>query len=76
MVGFQSKENLTSLPYRIFPGRLSISYFLILQVARAFGYIESKMKNLEGNPNVLIAKPCITFFKICKKSDFIVLGCK
>lgn len=30
MVGFQSKENLTSLPYRIFPGRLSVSYFLIL----------------------------------------------
>ena len=30
MVGFQSKESLTSLPFRIFPGRLSVSYFLIL----------------------------------------------
>ena len=30
MIGFKSKENLSSLPYRIFPGRLSVSYFLIL----------------------------------------------
>ena len=71
-----NKESLSSLPYRIFPGRLSVSYFLLLQVARAFGDIESKIKNYGGNPNVLIAKPCVTFFKICKKSDFIIIGCK
>ena len=28
--GFQSKESITNLPFRIFPGRLSVSYFLIL----------------------------------------------
>ena len=28
-----------------------------------------------GNPNVLIAKPCVTLLKLCKKSDFIILGC-
>ena len=75
MIGFKSKESLSDLPYRIFPGRLSVSYILILQVARAFGDIESKIKTYGGNPNVLIAKPCITFFKITKKSDFIIMGC-
>ena len=74
--GFQAKEGLINLPYRIYPGRLSVSYFLILQVSRAFGDIESKIQALGGNPNVLIAKPCITFFKINKKSDFIIVGCK
>ena len=29
-IGFNSKESLTNLPYRIFPGRLSVSYYLIL----------------------------------------------
>ena len=75
-MGLNAKEVLVNLPYRIYPGRLSVSYFLILQVARAFGDLESKNKSLGGNPNVLIAKPCITFFKITKKSDFIILGCK
>ena len=30
IIGFKSKESLANLPYRIFPGRLSVSYFLIL----------------------------------------------
>ncbi len=30
MIGFKYKESLASLPYRIFPGRLSVSYFLII----------------------------------------------
>jgi serine/threonine protein phosphatase PrpC len=30
MIGFKSKESLSDLPYRIFPGRLSVSYILIL----------------------------------------------
>ena len=29
-MGFKAKESLVNLPYRIFPGRLSVSYFLIL----------------------------------------------
>jgi protein phosphatase 2C family protein 2/3 len=28
--GFKAKEGLINLPYRIYPGRLSVSYFLIL----------------------------------------------
>ena len=28
-----------------------------------------------GNPEVLIAKPSITFFKLNKKSDFVLIGC-
>ena len=28
-----------------------------------------------GNPLVLISKPCITFVKLNKKSDFILIGC-
>lgn len=36
-------------PFRIMPGRLSVS--------RSFGDIEAKMERYGGNPNVLIAKP-------------------
>jgi protein phosphatase 2C family protein 2/3 len=43
-------------PYRVFPGRLSVS--------RTFGDIEAKVEKLEGNPNVVIAEPDITAFKI------------
>ena len=34
------------------------------------------MVSLGGNPKVLIAKPCITTFRIDENSDFIVIGCK
>ena len=30
LIGFRYKESLANIPYRIFPGRLSVSYFLIL----------------------------------------------
>jgi len=55
------------IPFRILPGRLA--------VARAFGDVEAKIPNLGGNPKVLIAKPCITMFRIDEKSDFILIGC-
>ena len=64
------------IPYRILPGRLAVSIFLIIQVARAFGDVEAKIQNLGGNPKVLIAQPCITTFRIDEKSDFILIGCK
>jgi hypothetical protein len=53
----------------VFPGRLSVS--------RTFGDIEAKLTRLEGNPNVVIAEPDITAFKITEQSkyDFIVIGC-
>jgi protein phosphatase 2C family protein 2/3 len=41
-------------PWRINPGKLSVS--------RSFGDIEAKIPKFGGNPNVLIAKPEITYF--------------
>ena len=64
------------IPFRILPGRLAVSIYLIIQVARAFGDVEAKIPNLGGNPKVLIAQPCITTFRIDEKSDFILIGCK
>jgi len=55
------------IPFRILPGRLSVS--------RAFGDIEAKFEKYGGNQNVLISKPEITTLKINKEHDFIVLGC-
>lgn len=53
-------------PYRIEPGKLSVS--------RSFGDIEAKLPKYEGNPKVLIAKPEITYFEInCEEHDFIVM---
>lgn len=54
-------------PHRVFPGRLSVS--------RTFGDIEAKMPKYEGNPNVVIAEPDVTAFKIRNNYDFIVIGC-
>ena len=42
----------------------------------AFGDPEAKLENLGGNPKVLISKPCLYYFNIEEKSDFIVMGCK
>jgi protein phosphatase 2C family protein 2/3 len=54
-------------PHRVFPGRLSVS--------RTFGDIEAKLPKYEGNPNVVIAEPDITCFKIRSNNDFIIIGC-
>jgi len=54
-------------PFRIFPGRLSVS--------RSFGDAEAKIQNLGGNPNVLISIPEIKSFRIKKETDFILIGC-
>ena len=53
-------------PYRVFPGRLSVS--------RTFGDIEAKYKNLGGLPNVVIATPEINSFRYRNNMDFIVIG--
>ncbi len=53
-------------PVRILPGRLSVS--------RAFGDIEAKVPSLGGNPKVLITTPEIKFFKICDRTDFLLIG--
>jgi protein phosphatase PTC2/3 len=55
-------------PLRVLPGRLSVS--------RTFGDIEAKLSQFGGNPNVVVATPEITSFKLnTGNHDFIVLGC-
>jgi protein phosphatase 2C family protein 2/3 len=50
----------------VLPGRLS--------VCRTFGDPEAKLQFRGGNPNVVMADPDITQFKISKDHDFIALG--
>jgi len=53
-------------PYRVLPGRLSVS--------RAIGDAHAKIKQLGGNPLVVIPNPDIKVFKILEWHDFIVMG--
>ena len=53
-------------PYRVFPGRLSVT--------RTIGDIEAKRVETGGNPNVIIAEPEISLFKITSDLDFLFLG--
>ena len=62
------KRDLIVGPLRVLPGRLSVS--------RTFGDIEAKLSQFGGNPNVVVATPEITSFKLnTGNHDFIVLGC-
>ena len=54
-------------PYRVLPGRLSVS--------RTLGDIEAKMPKYGGNPNVVIPTPDIFSFRLTSEQDFIFLGC-
>lgn len=58
-------------PWRVFPGRLSVS--------RTIGDPEAKIRELGGNPNVVIPIPEITSFKLDSPEqddcDFIIMGC-
>lgn len=55
-------------PYRVLPGRLSVS--------RTFGDIEAKLEKYSGKKGVVIAIPEISQFSIKENEhDFIVLGC-
>ena len=55
------------MPWRILPGRLSIS--------RAFGDIEAKNENFGGKKNIVIAKPDIYQFDLDEDFNFMVIGC-
>jgi protein phosphatase PTC2/3 len=55
------------VPYRVFPGRLSVS--------RTIGDVEAKYAQFNGNPNVVIAKPDIYEYTITKSTDFLFIGC-
>ncbi|EGR27710.1 protein phosphatase 2c, putative [Ichthyophthirius multifiliis] len=63
---FLSQFNKQYGPYRVLPGRLSVT--------RAFGDVEAKLSKLGGNQNVIIAIPEIQQFKIDKNCDFIIIG--
>ncbi|MCQ2821190.1 MAG: protein phosphatase 2C domain-containing protein, partial [archaeon] len=54
-------------PYRVFPGRLSVS--------RTIGDVEAKIPQFGGLPGVVIAEPEITYFNIEDDIDFLMLGC-
>lgn len=53
-------------PFRILPGRLSVS--------RSIGDFEAKIAEYGGNPEVLIATPEIRAFKIHSEYDFILMA--
>ena len=64
----EENPNIIYGPYRVFPGRLSVS--------RTFGDIEAKREKFGGNPNVVVATPDIKEFNIDDSMDFLLLGCK
>ena len=55
------------IPWRVFPGRLSVS--------RTFGDVEAKNESLGGMKNVVVALPDITEIELDEDFNFIVLGC-
>jgi protein phosphatase 2C family protein 2/3 len=57
---------LNTGPFRVFPGRLSVS--------RTFGDFYAKLPELGGNPGTIISIPEVKAFKILKEHDFILLG--
>ncbi len=63
-----TEDQLIIGPYRVFPGRLSVS--------RTFGDIEAKKPRYGGNPKVIIADPEIKAFRVSDSHDYIVLACK
>ena len=63
-----SKFGDIPLPYRVHPGRLSVS--------RTIGDIEAKLAKYGGNPEVVIPIPEVTSFDLDPDTDFIFLGCK
>ena len=60
-----SIENLQG-PYRVLPGKLSVS--------RTFGDYRAKNHHKDGNSKVLIATPDIKKFKITSKMQYLLLG--
>ena len=62
------KDKVILGPYRVIPGRLSVS--------RTLGDAEAKVPELGGNPNIIIPNPEIFTFDLEKDDvDFIILGC-
>jgi len=55
------------LPWRVLPGRLSVS--------RTFGDISAKFKEFEGIPGVVSAEPDVFEVDVGDDLDFVVLAC-
>lgn len=55
-------------PFRVFPGRLSVS--------RSFGDIEAKLPMFNGNPNILISTPEIKSFNYNESIEWVCIACK
>lgn len=55
-------------PFRVFPGRLSVS--------RSFGDVEAKLPMFNGNPNILISTPEIKVFDLNSNLEWMILACK
>ena len=55
-------------PYRVVPGRLSVS--------RTIGDVEAKIEKFGGSPNVIVAEPELFFYDLNRDDiDFFILGC-
>lgn len=61
------KIHLIYGPYRVFPGKLSVS--------RTIGDADAKLTKYGGNPMCVICKPDIKVTEIKDIDDFIILGC-
>lgn len=63
------KERLRGLPFRVYPGGLSVS--------RSFGDVTAKNEDYGGNPLVLVATPEIRSYNIDPLyTDFLFMGCR
>ena len=67
LAGISTNCNHSDLPYRIYPGGLSVS--------RSFGDVMAKESQLGGNPNVLIARPDLYHLKIQPTTEYFFVGC-
>ena len=66
IVFYQNGKKI-DLPWRVFPGRLSVS--------RTFGDIGAKNEKFGGKNGVIIPNPDITELEINNEFDFMVIGC-
>ena len=63
---YQNGKKL-SLPWRVLPGRLSVS--------RTFGDIEAKLERFGGKKGVITPNPDVTEIELNNEFDFMVIGC-
>ena len=63
---YQNGKKL-SLPWRVLPGRLSVS--------RTFGDIEAKLERFGGKKGVITPSPDVTEIELNNEFDFMVIGC-